>query len=202
MDNFDEIEEVYLSGLTRCRHLCELQDYLSASYGPALDTSDMLRASVVLCVSSFDFLVHECFRVAVIKSYKSGVAHAKIQFPFEALVETEENKKLEIIDSHIRHSNSFKSFVHPAKFAEALSCFFDRPWDNVSAVCGKESKALKSRLRNVYRWRNRIAHEADVKPVLAGVELWPIEKQDVLEAINDVEEIGTSTIELFRRNVV
>lgn len=197
MDRFSEAEARFVDCLRRARGICDLQSFLEDNHAPALDTSDMLRAAVVLCVSAFDFLVHELIRIETISRYRGRRSINRLGVPFSILIS--EAADIEgSLEGHIRESNSYKSFVDPGKFAEAMGCFIEHPWDKMAERLGTDAKPLKSRLKTVYRWRNRIAHEADINPVLAGVELWPIEKQDVILAIDDVERIGKSAIAILR----
>lgn len=198
MDDYSSTEGVYRASLSRARDLCELQEYLTKTYSPALDTTDMLRAAVVLGVSAFDYLVHELFRIEVLVRHRDRRLIERLHIPFNVGVSDSAIRE-NLIDNYVRETNSYKSFVDPGKFSEAMGCFVQAPWLRISEHLGEQEKPLKKRLRTIYRWRNRIAHEADINPVLAGVELWPIEKFDVLDAINDLERIGLATIAVLRK---
>ncbi|MCY1376586.1 hypothetical protein D9M69_640890 [compost metagenome] len=54
----------------------------------------------------------------------------------------------------------------------------------------RTSEAIKGQLRTVWKRRNQIAHEADVNPTLAGVSLWPIDKEDTEITIGFVRSVG------------
>lgn len=199
MDRFTETEERFKECLERARGICELQQYLSDNNAGVLDTSDMLRAAVVLCVSSFDFLVHEIFRIEVIARYRVGRAVNRLQLPFDVAIA--QSSIIEgLIDSHVRDTNSYKSFVDPGKYSDAMGCFVSAPWDKVAAKLHRESSTIKNRVRTIYRWRNRIVHEADINPVYAGVELWPITKEDVTDAIDDFQMVGIASVEILRES--
>jgi hypothetical protein len=107
MTEYSTAEEAFRTSLVRAQGLCELQEYLSDSYSRVLDTSDMLRASVVLSVSSFDFLIHEIYRIEVLVRYKYGNQIKNLSIPFNIHVSpTSEKEKL--IDRYIREANSYK----------------------------------------------------------------------------------------------
>ena len=197
MDRFQETELRFKKCLQRARSVCELQEYLAVNYSAALDTSDMLRAAVVLCVSAFDFMVHELYRVEVLARFKSSKPVRRLHIPFEAAIADSSDVQA-LIEIHVREMNSYKSFVDPARFSEAMGCFVDAPWDRVAAKTGSDADVLKIRVRSIYRWRNRIAHEADINPVLSGITLFPIIKSDVIDAITDFEKIGLASIEVLR----
>lgn len=197
MDRFAETEDRFKACLKRARGFCDLQQYLADNHTDALDSSDMLRSAVVLCVSAFDFLVHELFRIEVIARYRGGKAVDRLLLPFEVAI-TQTSSIEAMIESHVKDTNSYKSFVDPGKYSEAMGCFVNAPWDKVAAKLGTDSSTIKNRVRAIYRWRNRIAHEADINPVYAGVELWPIMKKDVVDAIDDFETLGIASIEVLR----
>lgn len=199
MDSFTETKERFVECLQRARTICELQGYLSDTHSKALDTSDMLRASVVLCISAFDFLVHELFRIEVVNRYRSGTSVRRVQLPFDTAIASESRKE-ELIESHVREINSYKSFVDPGKFSEAMGCFVEDPWSKISAKLGQDPSEVKRRIRSIYRWRNRIAHEADINPVYAGIELWPIDKDDVIGAVSYIERVGLASVEVLRES--
>ena len=187
----------YKRCLERALAICELQGYLAAKHTEALDTTDMLRSAVVLCVSAFDFLLHEVFRVEVAWRYRSGRSISRLLVPFDLTTAPVTDVEF-LLAAHVKEINSYKSFVDPGKYSEAMGCFVNNPWERVSAKLNHNSSSVKQRVRLIYRWRNRIAHEADVNPVLAGVELWPIEKQDVVDAISDIKRIGLASVEVIR----
>lgn len=118
--------------------------------------------------------------------------------PFEVAAAATSTKVESLLEAHVCQVNSYKSFVDPKKYSDAMGCFVSNPWDRVAAKLGRDAQSVKQRVRTIYRWRNRIAHEADINPALAGVELWPIDKQDVVEAIHDVEKVGLASIEVLR----
>ncbi|GLK76805.1 hypothetical protein GCM10008171_20590 [Methylopila jiangsuensis] len=199
MDRYRKVRETFESSLYRARNLTEVQDYLSKNYSVALDTSDMLRASVVLSVSSFDHLIHEIFRVEVLHRLNFKKEINNFDIPFNIQIADAEHWP-HLVENFVRNKNSYKSFVDPGKFSEALSCFISDPWSHIADDTGLKAKDLKARLRTIYMWRNRIAHEADINPVLGGVSLWPIIKEDVTKAIGDLEKIGKSAIKIMHND--
>ncbi|MDD9914737.1 MAG: HEPN domain-containing protein [Rhodospirillaceae bacterium] len=197
MDEYFPAENAFLVSLERARSLCALQHYLLENNTAVLETTDMLRASVVLSVSAFDYLIHELFRIEVLVRLRNKKEIEYLQIPFNIGV-LEKSKREELIDRFVRERNSHRTFVDPQKFSEALRCFVQSPWNNIVAQIGVQEENIKQRLRMIYRWRNRIAHEADINPVLAGIELWPIVNEDVIEAIADLEKIGLAAVSMIR----
>jgi len=199
MDEFSNLESTFRSSIVRSKALCDLQDYLAKNYSGALDSTDMLRASLVLSVSAFDYLVHEIIRIETIRRFKLKRSIDRINIPFNILNSDVSDIETRL-DAHVREVNSYKSFVDPGKFSEAIGCFVSTPWEKIATEMGISADQIKSRVRAIYRWRNRIAHEADINPVLSGIELWPIDKFDVVSAIRDIEGVGLLSIKVIRDN--
>lgn len=198
MDDYSGISNTFKDCLNRSRNLVGINGYLSQNYTSVLDSSDLLRAAVVLSVSAFDYLMHELFRITIQVRLRENKAVDRFDIPF-ALSVAKADARADLIDQFVREKNSYKSFVDPAKFAEAMKCFVDDPWDKTAGIVGQPQDTLKRRLKIIYGWRNRIAHEADINPVLAGAERWPIVESDVLAAITDLEMIGLSAIQVVRQ---
>lgn len=198
MDRYEAAENSFAKSIARAKDLCEVHTFISNHYTTALDTSDILRASVVLGVSAFDFLMHEVFRAAVAMSYQGGSKIERLLVPFDAAIAAPEEQEA-LLDDYIRNLNSYKSFVEPGKYAEAMGHFVEAPWQKVGSYLNLEADAVKQRIRTIYRWRNRIVHEADIKPILGGIEAWPIEKKDVVEAIEYIHLVGSATVFVVRK---
>ena len=99
--------------------------------------------------------------------------------------------------AHIGSVHSYKSFIAPDKIAEVLCHFLDSPWSAIASKMGEKESDIKSRLKELVRWRNRIAHEADINPTLGGIDLWPIFEQDVREAIEFLGSLGQSIADVI-----
>lgn len=186
------------ASLNRARALCDIERYLSERYGGPLDCSDMLRAGVVLSVSAFDYFVHEVVRIEILRRFRTKRKVRGLNCSFDVLI-ADDNKRESVIDSWVREIHSYRSFVEPGKLAEIFKYFLDNPWEKIAAECGEESKSMKAKIRNIYKWRNRIAHEADIKPVLAGVECWPVDCDDVRTAIETLEGTGRAVVSILRQ---
>ena len=104
------------------------------------------------------------------------------------------------IEAEIVATNSFKSFMAPDKIAEILSHLILQPWEKISAELTVDCAELKSAVRELNRWRNRIAHESDINPSLGGLELWPIVEGDVRDAVTFVRRLGEATTAVLERS--
>lgn len=164
---------------------------------PAND--DALRSAYFQIVSSFDYYAHELAAIEARHRFASSVKTRNITLPMEVITIIDKEDRISAADQHIRQSNSYKAFVDPAKLAEVLSCYCDKPWQKISERinAGKDDAAkrteleIKDQLKKVWQRRNQIAHSADVNPTLAGVRLWPINKEDTEITIEFIRELGS-----------
>lgn len=152
----------------------------------------------MLSVSAFDLFIHEIYRLEVINRLYSRQPIAGLKVPFDALI-AGESDRIEIVDQAVKLENSYKSFVAPDKVADCLRILVENPWDKISAEFGVPSAQIKSQLKSIVDLRNRIAHEADVNPAYAGIELWPIYRIDVISSISFLRAMGLNVAEVLER---
>lgn len=159
-----------------------------------IDVSDILRAEIVLLVSSVDFYVHEIVRVGMLEVFTGN----RIETPSfqnynislksirEAILEPENSSWLEreIIQRH-----SWKSFQQADKINEALKLItINDFWNKAASILRLDIPSLKSKLNLIVDRRNKIAHEADMDPSYPGSR-WPIDENIVYDAIEFVEKL-------------
>lgn len=197
MDEFTKVEEIFHESIGRARHLVGLQEFLAKNYATALNTDDCLRAAVVQTISSFDYLMHESFCAAVSKRLRENGDVPGLEIPFSCL-NLPDVERVPSIALFVRKSISHKTYVDPDKMVEALKHFGQHPWNPISAALTLEVPQIKFKQRQLYRWRNRIAHEADINPANAGVDLFPIERTDVRDAITFFLNLGNAVIAFLR----
>lgn len=197
MTEFTSTEQKFGKAIERAKSLCALQQYLAENHSTVLDTSDILRAAVVQGVSALDFLLHEVNHIETMRRLKSKKPIKKIEIPLQ-LLNLDDDLRYAHIEEHVKKKNSYKTYVDPQKLGEMLSCFVEHPWQKISSYLDEDEKALKTRLSFIYRWRNRIAHEADVNPAYAGVSLFSIDRDDVEGALSDILSLGNTVVELLR----
>ncbi|MDT9178779.1 MAG: hypothetical protein P5702_14905 [Limnospira sp. PMC 1291.21] len=56
--------------IARVRDLIDVHNYIKSQSTPALDLSDILRASLVLAVSALDYYIHEVVTLGMLEIYK------------------------------------------------------------------------------------------------------------------------------------
>lgn len=197
MDEFTRPKDIFHEAINRGRELTGLYEFLSKNFTAVLNADDCLRAAVVQTVSSFDHLMHEAFCAGVTKRLRDGANVQGLEVPFSFLGIDGEDREKSIVQ-FVRKSISHKTFVDPDKMATALKHFDPHPWNRLSPALGMEVSTIKFKQKQIYRWRNRIAHEADINPSNAGVELFPIDKDDVLDAIRFFEALGNAVVAFYR----
>lgn len=197
MDEHTPAEDAFLSSIRRARGICHLQRYLARGHTDALDTDDLLRAAVVMTVSALDYLVHEIIRIEAVRCSRRRAPVARLELPL-SIIYSDAQQIDELVSDYVRTKNAHKTFVDPGKLAEALSVYFAEPWVAIAKKCDKTPETAKLRLRAIYRWRNRIAHEADINPEYAGATLWEIRYEDVEAVIADIEHLGKGILEAIR----
>jgi len=198
MERFSSAVSTFEHAIARGRQMVRLYDALAALRNNDPANDDALRAAYFQAVSSFDFFAHEIAAVEAKHRFEAGKKTRNISLPMELMTIADVDARISAAEEQVRQSNSFKAFVDPAKLAEMLSCFCENPWDRILFRIneGKEQPAqktaeqVKGQLKSIWKRRNKIAHEADVNPALAGISLWPIDKQDAELTISFVEEIG------------
>lgn len=177
------------NGCDRAEGLRLVFEYMNSNAPAAYDCSDILRSATVLSVSAFDLFVHEIYRLEILRrlEFKQDILALKV--PFAAMI-APESLKADIVDDCVRRENSYKSFVAPDKVADCLRVLIENPWEKIAAEAGSSPAELKAQLKGVVDLRNRIAHEADINPAYAGIELWPIYSVDVAASIIFLRKLG------------
>lgn len=178
--------------LTRARNLVGLSASLSSLTTQAVDTTDLLRAALILSVSALDHFVHEFTRIGMLDVHAQAKPGTPAYLEFkvslsgaqEALSAGESSSWL---DREIRKTHGWLSFQHPDKIANAIRLVSTVDlWQAVALRRNEDVKATKAQLCAIVDRRNKIAHEADLDPGNPG-ERWPIDRPLVEEAIDFIE---------------
>lgn len=180
---------LFTSNCERADGLRLIYEYLTAISPKSLNCDDVLRSALLLCVSSFDLFMHDIFRTEVVYRISARRKVDGFKIPFDALF-IESSLHPVLVDEQIRRENSYKSFVAPDKIAECLRPLLAGSWDKIALEMCLPPTDCKARLKSIIDLRNRIAHEADVNPSYAGIELWPIYSVDVESSIDFLRSLG------------
>ncbi|MDM1818685.1 HEPN domain-containing protein [Serratia ureilytica] len=199
MARFDNALSTFEHAISRSVEMISLYDALVALRRNQPENDDALRSAYFQVVSSFDFLAHEIAAIEGRFRFESSLKTRNLSLPMEIITISDVADRVNNAEIKIRQVNSFKAFVDPGKLAEMLSCYCDRPWDKIADAYNstkdepdkKTASDLKERLKNVWKRRNQIAHEADVNPAMAGISLWPITKEDTELTVEFIKDLGS-----------
>jgi len=184
--------EMFRLNAERVRHLCGLYDAICALTTSAIDSSDLLRAQIVLSVSALDFYVHEVTvrgMVQVFEGARPPTNSFKKQKVSGGLLLGSSSNALTAFENDVRERHSFLSFQQPEKIADAIRLFYDKPlWPAVSSLMSRSEESIKGQLSLIVQRRNKIAHEADADPSYPGAR-WPISRQDATTSLNFIVEL-------------
>ncbi|WP_312451549.1 HEPN domain-containing protein [Comamonas sp.] len=179
--------------IERARHLGGLFTSLSRLVTPVVDTSDLLRAQIVLAVSALDYFIHEITLYGMIQTFEGNrpATDAFLKHKISGSVYlAPTGQALTVFRNDVKERNSFLSFQQPDKIAEAIRMFHGKPlWRGVASRLGSNEVLIKEQLRLIVERRNKVAHEADIDPSFPGAR-WPISIEDTLSSINFIEQIG------------
>ena len=188
--------EKFCYSIQRIEDLHSVHTALSAKLTEAIDLSDILRAEIVLTISAFDFFLHEITRLGMIECFlgvrERSQGFQRFLIPMRSAVALD----LNFFELEVREKHRFQSFQQPDKVADAIRNFSDVPlWANVANFLNQDASQVKLSLSLIVDRRNKIAHEAD-KSVVFPHDLWPIDKDTVLENINTIRKIGAAIFDV------
>lgn len=178
--------DAFEESIDRVEHLAGLYKAISSLTTPAVDSSDLLRAQIVLTVSALDFYVHEVTLMGMLEVYAGHrpptQAFEKYRVSVGAMMTGHPAGGTAWLEAEIRERHSFLSFQQPDKIADAIRHFTDvKLWQAVASSLGQDDSLIKSSLRLIVDRRNKIAHEADLDPSYPGTR-WPISEADATQS--------------------
>jgi hypothetical protein len=160
-----------------------------------VDLTDILRAEIVMIVSSLDHYVHELARLGMLDVYEGRrqptAAFMRFDVPLDSVFPVPPSGS-DWLESQIRARHGSRTFQQPDKIADAVRMFASvELWNEVARPMGRDPAAVKTQLQLLVDRRNKIAHEADIDPTFPGSR-WPINPQMVDEAREFVSDLVES----------
>ncbi len=180
--------------LDRVEHLGGLHKALMALTTSAVDSSDILRAQIVLAVSALDYYVHEITALGMVEIYEQKRPPTNAFLKYRVTLGSLALGGAVPSGSgwfagEVRERHGFLSFQQPDKIADAVRLFSPiRLWSDVAARLSLTEEATKSKLRLIVDRRNKIAHEADIDPSYPGAR-WPISEGDAVNTIQFIRVV-------------
>lgn len=199
MERFDTANAAFFHSLERSREMVRLYDALCLMRDDVRN-DDALRASYFQAVSSFDYYVHEIVVIESSFRIRNGLITKKIHIPLSTLHIVDNDERVENALNFIKEQNGYRAFVAPDKLSDILKCYCKEPWAIISKKYNENADTplplndLKGQLSSIWQRRNKIAHEADINPVLSGVGLWPIDKADTEFTIAFLEKLAPAVM--------
>ena len=201
--------DLFRENIQRSRNLTAVFRAIDSQTTDVLDLSDILRASLVMTVSTLDHFVHELARLGMLEAYRGDrvrtASFLRFQVTLESVLETSSISELEVwLESEIRERHGFLSFQMPDRIADAIRLISDVPlWNGVANEMSMERQAVVETLTLIVQRRNKIAHEADIMVDHAGQTVYsdlrsPIDETIVENAIDFVDQIGRSVYQLVK----
>ena len=193
--------DAFRANIRRSRDLIAIFRAMGIQTTQALDLTDVLRASLVQAVSSFDLYVHELVRLGMLESYRSERPKTEAFLRFQvslsgALEGISSNGSTSWFDREIRERHGHLSFQTPDNVSDAVRLISAiQLWNELSANLGNDRRDLRDRLSLIVDRRNKIVHEADISPDFAGqtsnLEFRsPIDDSMTESAIEFLEQLG------------
>ena len=195
--------DLFRGNIGRSRDLAAIFRTMTAQTTGAFDISDVLRASLVMAVSTMDHYIHELVRLGMLEAYR-GVrprtpTFLKFQVALEKVLPTSSDfDPAAGLEIQIRERHGYQSFQTPDSIAEALRLVSDvNLWNEMAKCIGIERRDITDRLTLITQRRNKIVHEADIMPDYAGQMASsdvrsPIDEDLVDDAINFIEQVSES----------
>lgn len=135
---------------------------------------DLLRMSVTYSMSALDKLIHDLVVHGMVETYV-GRRQATRKFQSEGVsiqnhidLRSASIPPAEVVfEGIVKQKISHLSFLDPDKMADALSLVWNEHhrWQQIASTMGRSQQDVKTELRNIYKRRNAIVHEADKDPV-------------------------------------
>ena len=200
--------DLFRANVSRSRDIASIARAMSVQTTEAFDTTDNLRAGVIIVVSSLDYFIHEIVRIGMLEAFRAErtrtPAFLRFQVTVEGMLQVSSGHDPETwLDQQIRDRHGYQSFQTSENIAEAVRIISNAAlWNEVARRQGVDTRELRDRLDLIVQRRNKIAHEADIMPDYAGQIAYsdsrsPIDPTMVDGTIDFIEQVAEA-----RYNVV
>ena len=199
---------LFHTNLSRSRDLANIARTMSAQTTAVLDTTDILRASLMMVVSSLDYFIHAMVKTGMLEAYRSERTRTPSFLRFQVTLESILQASLSLdseewLEEQIGERHGYQSFQRPENIAEAVRLVSNASlWPEVAQQLGMKAQDVKDRLELIVQRRNKIAHEADIMPDHAGQVAYsdlrsPINPEMVSDTIDFIEQVAETIYALI-----
>jgi len=176
----------------RCDQLSALHAYLAANVTAALQPDEILRAEWAARVSALELYIHEIVAqniadiISGSRPQPAGFSKFQISTASLLLVKSNPSGLQSALDLEVRSRLERWTFQYPADIADGIRLISDvELWNEVALSDGAteqtkvgHAKTIKNQLTQIVNRRNKIVHEADLRPGVPRTP-WPIAVADV-----------------------
>ena len=193
----------FQKSIKRTETLLEVHKFLTQKSGrPLWWASDVLRAAVVLIMSSWDSYVHDVIQENASRFIRSKkgkdlpkklVEILKDAIPYEKMLEIwHEEKPDVIISTAIRKRNAERTFMKPDKAEDALRVLgIVDVWKSAAKYFNRRKDGLKTVFEGYAKRRDQIAHEGDMgKATRSKGRLRSIRRPYIDQCLADVQKLA------------
>ncbi|MCR6653556.1 MAG: hypothetical protein NVV73_19575 [Cellvibrionaceae bacterium] len=164
---------------------------------------DLLRMSVVYCMSALDRLIHDIVIMKMVDIF-AGRRQPTAKYLAEGISLADHGNLVRssipppeiAFEGIVRRKLAHLSFMDPAKMADALSLVWieEHKWQAIADAVGRDQLQVRTELRNIFQRRNAIVHETDKDPVTN--QKFPLLPNDAERIEKFVSDLGEAICEL------
>jgi RiboL-PSP-HEPN len=172
---------------------------------PHIDTSEVLRAQLVLAVSAFDCFIHDLVRLGTVEIYQGSRSYdqkktLKPEFEIPKLIHLltlSKQDQLKDLNKEFQRIFKTKTFQEPNIIEKNLICIgLENIWFEVGLRMTLTKEDLIRQINLIMARRNSIVHEADIDLRGALGQKTPIDKEEVLKNVLFMEVLCEKIYEL------
>jgi hypothetical protein len=165
MPNRTSLISRFEASISQVDELLAIHYYLQSA--PVTQVTDnILRASLTMMVSAIDTSVHELIISAImfeLKEDKSVFNLENVKIGALALIESDEDTRIRLIESDLRRQFSKESFQSSRQIESSLAQIgITKIWKKLASTLGQSPEDIKVKLDLLVRRRNQIVHEGDL----------------------------------------
>lgn len=199
--------ETFRRTLDDTEQLVELYRHCQISQALPGDFSDLLRMSLVFSMSALDKLIHDVIAHEMVEIYigrrnpTPKYLTEKLTFNELRQLTAESDEPTEILFERIvRTKFAHVSFMDPNKLADGLALVWaeNDKWTAIASAMSKDRSSVTTELRNIFKRRNAIVHEADVE-VASNTKL-PLIVDDSVRTSSFIRLLGDTIHDLVVTN--
>lgn len=181
---------------SQARGLLDVAKAIGRMVTPALDVSDVIRASLVAGVSAQDAYFHLVVRELMIEisdgRRPTTPAFGRFLVPMSSVQVASSLPSQLWLDRVVAEATGHLAFQQPDKIADALRWVSSLElWNSLAVSLGTTAKALKTRQKLIVDRRNQIVHEADCE-LVPPYQRRPITEGEVSDALDFLESIAVN----------